>query len=68
LTLFTDGGGTVVADPPGFVFQTNQVVQTTAIPAEGWTFLRWTNDISDTQTNLAIVLTNPQPSHSMSGI
>jgi hypothetical protein len=58
LTAFTDGGGVVTVDPHGPVYTTNSVVQVTAAASPGWTFLGWTNDVSGTQTNLTLTLTN----------
>ena len=58
LTAFTDGGGVVTVDPHGPVYVTNSVVQVTAAAWSGWTFLGWTNDLSGTQTNLTLTMTN----------
>jgi len=58
LSAFTDGGGTVTVDPPQTVFRTNDVVNITASPWPGWTFLGWTNDATGTQTDLTITMSN----------
>ena len=48
LTATTAGGGTVGLNPPGGSYRNDAVVQVTANPAPGWTFLQWTGDASGT--------------------
>jgi hypothetical protein len=57
LNAFTDGGGTVMISPAG-PYLTNTIVNISATPLPGWTFLRWTNDVTGAATNLSFTMTN----------
>ncbi len=52
------GGGTASANPPGPLMLPGTTVHVTAQPSEGWTFLTWEGDRSDTTPELDIVMTN----------
>jgi hypothetical protein len=57
LSLTTKGGGTVAMDSPTNFFLGNAVVNLTATPSNGWSFLGWTGDINGTNTSTSIVMT-----------
>jgi hypothetical protein len=40
----TDGGGSVVIEPPAGAYFSNSLAMVTATPAPGWTFLLWLGD------------------------
>ena len=56
LTAVGSSGGTVTLNPPGSAYLSNSVVTVTAVPAPGWTFLKWLGDASGSSvsTNVAM--------------
>ena len=57
LTNQTAGGGIINFDPPG-PYLSNQVVTMTAVPAQGWQFLRWEGPAPGTSISNRVTLTN----------
>lgn len=55
LNLWTLGGGAIQGNPPNDFFREDAVVQLTAVPDTGWSFLNWSGDASG--TNAVINLT-----------
>jgi hypothetical protein len=55
LSMFTEGGGTVSANPPG-AYLSNTVVQITAMPSAGLEFLCWQGDVSETNSPLSLTM------------
>jgi hypothetical protein len=53
-----DGGGTAIANPPGPLYLPGTAVHVTAQPSEGWTFLSWEGDRSETTPALDVIMTN----------
>jgi len=53
LSLFTEGGGAVVASPQGS-YLSNAVAQITATPSEGLEFLHWQGDVMATNSQVNI--------------
>ncbi len=56
LSATTAGGGSVALSPPGGTYLSNTVVNLTATPSSGWTFLQWLGDASGANpaTNLTM--------------
>ncbi len=52
----TAGGGTVTLSPPTGPYVSNTVVNVTANPASGWTFLGWLGDASGTNATISITM------------
>jgi hypothetical protein len=50
----TVGGGTVMLDPPGGVYDETNVVTVTAVPTVGWSFLYWLGDASGTDPSIQL--------------
>jgi hypothetical protein len=46
LTASSTGGGSVALNPPGGTYASTNVVQATAMPLPGWSFLGWQGDAS----------------------
>jgi len=55
MSLFTQGGGTVAANPAG-AYVSNTVVQITATPATGFQFLHWQGDTTATNSQVNITM------------
>jgi hypothetical protein len=53
-----DGGGTATANPPGPLFPPGTEVHVIAQPSEGWTFLSWEGDRTETAPELDLIKTN----------
>jgi hypothetical protein len=45
LSASTPGGGTISLNPAGGTYLSNTIVNATATPASGWTFLQWVGDV-----------------------
>ncbi|MBI3852594.1 MAG: immunoglobulin domain-containing protein [Verrucomicrobia bacterium] len=56
LTATTAGGGTVSVNPTNGPYASNSVVNVTATPTNGWTFLGWTGDASGTNTTIGVTM------------
>ena len=56
ITATTAGGGTVSVIPTNGPYLSNSVVNVTATPSNGWTFLGWLGDASGTNTVIAITM------------
>ncbi|MDB6121030.1 MAG: exported protein of unknown function [Pedosphaera sp.] len=57
LLVTTAGGGTVVSDSPTNFFPGNAMVNLTATPSNGWSFLGWSGDVGGANPSNSIVLT-----------
>ncbi len=55
LSLFTQGGGTVSANPPG-AYLSNTVVQVTATPSAGLQFIGWQGDVTGTNAQISLTM------------
>jgi len=59
LAIINPGGGTVTLNPPGGIYLNNQIVQVTATPTNGWTFLQWSGSVSSSSPVIEVsMLTN----------
>ncbi|HEV2210481.1 MAG TPA: LamG-like jellyroll fold domain-containing protein [Verrucomicrobiae bacterium] len=56
LRTLTAGGGTVAVNPLANTYLSNSVVQVTARPGSGWTFLQWLGDANDTNPVISVTL------------
>ena len=57
LLATTSGGGTLTFDRQGTHYLSNTVVEVTAVPDSGWTFLGWQQDASGTNPTVSIPMT-----------
>src|SRR5262249_14387702 len=60
LTATTSGGGNVTLNPPGGSYLSNTVVNLTATPASGWTFLQWLGDVVGNTPATNVAMTRPR--------
>lgn len=51
------GGGSVALNPPSGPYLSNTVVNLTATPASGWSFLQWLGDLSGTNPVASVTMT-----------
>ena len=58
LTVDTDGEGVVTVSPEGTEFEEGTTVTLTAIPTEGWTFVRWEGGASGTSVSTSVTMEN----------
>jgi uncharacterized repeat protein (TIGR02543 family) len=56
LTVIQAAGGTITLNPPGGVYTPNQVVQVTAVPNSGNSFVYWSGDVEGTGNPIDIVM------------
>ncbi len=56
LTATTEGGGTVVIDPPAGAYFTNGTATITATAAPGWRFLQWMGDVTGTNSTVDVTV------------
>ncbi|MBI3853371.1 MAG: immunoglobulin domain-containing protein [Verrucomicrobia bacterium] len=56
LMATTPGGGTVSLNPTNGPYASNTVVNVTATPTNGWTFLGWAGDASGTNTTIGVTM------------
>jgi|GEM_PF-6750168 len=56
LTVDISGSGTVVKSPNATNYPENTVVTLTAVPAEGWSFVRWEGNLSSTANPATITM------------
>lgn len=56
LSVSSGGGGSITLNPPGGGYSSNTVVNLTAVPNPGWTFLKWLGDAdgSSSATNVTV--------------
>jgi hypothetical protein len=59
LAASSPGGGSVSVHPPGGVQVSNASVTLTANASNGWTFVRWSGDVSATNNPLDLVVNRP---------
>jgi hypothetical protein len=57
LVATTAGGGAIALHPPGGSYLKNTVINLTATPASGWTFLQWLGDDTSTNATYSLVMT-----------
>jgi uncharacterized repeat protein (TIGR02543 family) len=50
------GAGAVVLDPPGGIYNQNAMVSVTAVPAPGWAFAEWSDDLDGTLNPATLVV------------
>ena len=55
LSAFTEGGGTITANPPG-AYLSNTVVQVTASPSAGLQFIGWQGDVTGTNAQISLTM------------
>lgn len=67
LTITNSPGGNVSVDPIQPLYLSNTVVNLTATPAPGWTFLQWTGDFSGTNANVSLAVTRREFVHAVFG-
>jgi hypothetical protein len=56
LTATTAGGGNISVNPTNGPYASNSVVNVTATPTNGWTFLGWMGDASSTNTTIGVTM------------
>ncbi|MGQ0658803.1 MAG: metallophosphoesterase, partial [Chromatiales bacterium] len=56
LTVNVVGSGTVTLDPPGGIYDKGTDVTLTAVPAAGWSFSSWSEDLSGTANPATITM------------
>jgi hypothetical protein len=56
LSATTAGGGSINRNPAGSNYVANTVVNVTAIPSNGWTFLQWTGDIGGSNPSNSVLM------------
>ncbi|TRX54873.1 T9SS type A sorting domain-containing protein [Fulvivirga sp. M361] len=56
LTINHEGNGVVTLDPPSGIYAKGTTVTVTAIPAEGYSFTGWSNDLSGTTNPETLVM------------
>ena len=56
LTTNTVGGGSIVLDPSGGVYEAGTPVTVTAVPDQDWTFLQWSGDLSGSVNPETIIM------------
>jgi len=57
LSATTAGGGSLFVNPAGGAYTHGQMVQVTAQPQPGWTFLEWRGDISGANPSASLAMT-----------
>ncbi|HEX7858710.1 MAG TPA: choice-of-anchor Q domain-containing protein [Verrucomicrobiae bacterium] len=53
-----NGEGSITLNPPGGSYRSNSVVQLTANPRTGWTFINWSGDASGSANPLSLTVQN----------
>lgn len=56
LTAATAGGGTITLNPTNGIYLSNTVVNLTATPDAGWTFLGWLGDASGNSSTNSVIM------------
>ncbi|MEM4733382.1 MAG: LamG-like jellyroll fold domain-containing protein, partial [Candidatus Bathyarchaeia archaeon] len=56
LNIIKVGEGTIILDPLQDTYTYGQIVNLTAIPSEGWSFLGWSGDINETANPTQIII------------
>lgn len=54
-----NGGGIILLDPPGGIYELGTTVQLTAVPNEGSTFDHWSGDTTSTDNPITITVNGP---------
>jgi Divergent InlB B-repeat domain/Chitobiase/beta-hexosaminidase C-terminal domain len=67
LAASSSGGGSITLNPPGGDYLSSAIVNATAVPDAGWTFLYWTGDASGSSSSLDVSMHNDQSIHAIFG-
>ena len=67
LTALTPGGGTVSVSPLETAYSSNKLVNVTANPAPGWSFLGWQADLTGTSLTSSVVMSRDKTVQALFG-